>query len=242
MWADMIQDFKGLLIYPWWKEKEIVSEERREKWLCPLTLKETASVLKAQGFNKIGEIYGCEHTLSVLKEAFPNCQSTSTSPGFPTEWSIASLIICAIELQQFQNHSSQMTGLYFIVFVASNTFIPIYDGNMAKIIEFEGILGLGKQSCLTARDSCCYWTYITTSTRDQFAIAVKEARERRTGAPTRRRVISHQTMEEEYFYANPRECLCEGTNCHSKFGHRNSTRISLPMKEDEMQNTWNMNC
>ncbi|KAG2282059.1 hypothetical protein Bca52824_053279 [Brassica carinata] len=45
--------------------------------------------------------------------------------------------------------------------------------------------------------------------RDQFAIAVKEARERRTRAPTHRRVISHQTMEEEYFYANPRECLCE---------------------------------
>ncbi|WZZ34033.1 hypothetical protein YC2023_017434 [Brassica napus] len=146
--------------YPWWKEKEIFSEERREQWMCPLTLREAASVLKAPGFNKIGEIYGCKHTLSVLREAFRNCQSTSTSPGFPTEWSIASLIICAI-------------------------------------IEFAGISGLGKQSCLTTRDSCCYWTFITTSMRDQFAIAVKEARERRTGAPTHRRVISHQTMEEE---------------------------------------------
>ncbi|CAG7893823.1 unnamed protein product [Brassica rapa] len=161
MWADMIQDFKGLLMS-----------------LIHLI------------YIAVGEIYGCEHTLSVLKEAFPNCQSTSTSPGFPTEWSIASLIICAIG---------------------------------SSLFTLRCILGLGKQSCLTARDSCCYWTYITTSTRDQFAIAVKEARERRTGAPTRRRVISHQTMEEEYFYANPRECLCEGTNCHSKFGHRNSS-------------------
>nr|VDC89237.1 unnamed protein product [Brassica rapa] len=67
MWADMIQDFKGLLMS-----------------LIHLI------------YIAVGEIYGCEHTLSVLKEAFPNCQSTSTSPGFPTEWSIASLIICAI--------------------------------------------------------------------------------------------------------------------------------------------------
>ncbi|CAN6845666.1 unnamed protein product [Brassica oleracea var. botrytis] len=146
MWADMIQDF----------EFEGIND-----------------VSLHLIYIAVGEINGCKHTLSVLREAFRNCQSTSTSPGFPTEWSIASLIICAIVL----------------LFLLSHVVI--------------GISGLGKQSCLTARDSCCYWTFITTSMRDQFAIAVKEARERRTGAPTHRRVISHQTMEEEYFYANP---------------------------------------
>lgn len=39
------------------------------------------------------------------------------------------------ELQQFQNHSSQMAALDFMVSVASNTFIPTYDGNMAKVVE-----------------------------------------------------------------------------------------------------------
>ena len=39
------------------------------------------------------------------------------------------------ELQQFLNHSSQMAALDFIVSVASNTFIPTYDGNMAKLVE-----------------------------------------------------------------------------------------------------------
>lgn len=39
------------------------------------------------------------------------------------------------ELQQFHNHSSQMAALDFMVSIASNTFIPTYDGNMAKLVE-----------------------------------------------------------------------------------------------------------
>lgn len=39
------------------------------------------------------------------------------------------------ELQQFQNHSSQMAALDFMVSVASNVFIPTYDGNMARLVE-----------------------------------------------------------------------------------------------------------
>lgn len=39
------------------------------------------------------------------------------------------------ELQQFQNHSSQMAALDFIVSNASNIFIPTYDGNMARLVE-----------------------------------------------------------------------------------------------------------
>ena len=68
--------------YPWWREKEIVSEERRAQGLCPLTPEEVALVLKALGFEKntqiyiaAGEIYGSEHRLSVLREAFPRIVS-----------------------------------------------------------------------------------------------------------------------------------------------------------------------
>lgn len=39
------------------------------------------------------------------------------------------------DLQQFQNHSSQMAALDFIVSVSSSVFVPTYDGNMAKIVE-----------------------------------------------------------------------------------------------------------
>lgn len=39
------------------------------------------------------------------------------------------------DLRQFQNHSSQMAALDFIVSVASNTFVPTYDGNMARLVE-----------------------------------------------------------------------------------------------------------
>ena len=39
------------------------------------------------------------------------------------------------ELKLFRNHSSQMAALDFMVSVASNTFIPTYDGNMARLVE-----------------------------------------------------------------------------------------------------------
>lgn len=45
------------------------------------------------------------------------------------------MLLDPAELQQFQNHSSQMAALDFMVSTASNTFIPTYDGNMAKVVE-----------------------------------------------------------------------------------------------------------
>ena len=68
--------------YPWWREKEIVSEERRSQGLCPLTPEEAALILQALGFGKdtqiyiaAGEIYGSERRLAVLRAAFPNIVS-----------------------------------------------------------------------------------------------------------------------------------------------------------------------
>lgn len=68
--------------YPWWKEKEIVSEERRVQGRCPLTPEEAVLVLKALGFQKdtqiyiaAGDIYGGERRLALLKESFPRIVS-----------------------------------------------------------------------------------------------------------------------------------------------------------------------
>lgn len=38
-------------------------------------------------------------------------------------------------LGQFRNHSSQMAALDYMVSIASDVFIPTYDGNMAKVVE-----------------------------------------------------------------------------------------------------------
>ncbi|CAN7040814.1 unnamed protein product [Brassica oleracea var. botrytis] len=206
--------------YPWWREKEIVSEERRAQGLCPLKPEEVALVLKALGFDKnteiyiaAGEISGSEHRLSVLREAFPRIVKKE-------------MLLESTELQQFQNHSSQMTALDFMVSVASNTFIPTYDGNMAKVVEgHRRYLGF-KKTIMLDRKRLVELLDLhdnKTLTWDQFAVAIKAAHERRSGAPTHRRVVPDKPKEEDYFYANPQECLCEGTNCHDMFGDRNSS-------------------
>nr|CAB3476125.1 unnamed protein product [Digitaria exilis] len=42
---------------------------------------------------------------------------------------------------------------------------------------------------------------------DEFSDAVKEAHKNRMGQPTDRKIIPGQPKEEDYFYANPQECL-----------------------------------
>lgn len=39
------------------------------------------------------------------------------------------------DLKYFQNHSSQMAALDYLVSLESDIFIPTYDGNMAKVVE-----------------------------------------------------------------------------------------------------------
>ncbi|CAJ2650422.1 unnamed protein product [Trifolium pratense] len=136
--------------FPSWREKEIVSEERRSQGLCPLTPEEAALVVQAFGFDRethiyiaAGEIYGGERRLAQLRAAFPRIVKKEA-------------LLALDELQQFQNHSSQMAALDFMVSIASNTFIPTYDGNMAKLVEGHrsppaGILVLKKPSCWTGK-------------------------------------------------------------------------------------------
>ena len=42
---------------------------------------------------------------------------------------------------------------------------------------------------------------------DEFSSAVKEAHADRMGSQTKRFVIPERPKEEDYFYANPQECL-----------------------------------
>ena len=171
------------------------------------------------------------------------------------------MLLAPEELRQFQNHSSQMAALDFMVSVASNTFIPTYDGNMAKLVEGHRryVDALTKQSYLlnnkTVLYNCrifrtllinIYHRYLGfkrtilldrrkivelvdmhqngTLSWNDFAVAVQLAHEKRMGQPSHRSVIAEKPKEEDYFYANPQECLCEGTSCDDLLSLGNSTK------------------
>lgn len=190
--------------YPWWKEKEIDSEVKRLQGLCPLTPEEITLVLKALGFTKdtliyiaSGEIYGGERRLAVLKAAYPKLVRKEK-------------ILSPDELRPFQNHSTQMAALDYMVSLASDTFIPSYDGNMARVVEghrrymgFRKTIVLDRKKLVELLDlfqgGALSW--------DEFSDAVKEAHRSRTGQPAERKVVPGQPKEEDYFYANPLECL-----------------------------------
>ncbi|KAK8655836.1 hypothetical protein V6N13_108402 [Hibiscus sabdariffa] len=210
--------------YPWWREKEIVSEERRQQGLCPLTPEEATLILQALGFSKetqiyiaSGEIYGSERRLAPLKAAFPRIVKKET-------------LLDPAELQQFWNHTSQMAALDFMVSVASNTFIPTYDGNMAKVVEgHRRYLGF-KKSILPDRKKLVELLDLHqngTLPWDDFALAVRQAHEKRMGQPFHRRAIQDKPKEEDYFYANPQECLCEGTYCEDLLSPGKSSQATM---------------
>lgn len=67
---------------PWWKEKVIDPELKRNDGQCPLTPEETALVLTALGIDpsiqiyiSAGDIYGGKRRLRSLAKAFPNLVS-----------------------------------------------------------------------------------------------------------------------------------------------------------------------
>ncbi|KAL3654253.1 Rhamnogalacturonan I rhamnosyltransferase 1 [Castilleja foliolosa] len=193
--------------FPWWREKEIVSEEKRSRGLCPLTPEETALILQALGFEKetqiyiaSGEIYGSERRLAALRAAFPTIVKKE-------------MLLDPNDLRQFQNHSSQMAALDFLVSVASDIFIPTYDGNMARVVEgHRRYLGFKKTFQLDRRKLVELLDLHQNGTlsRDGFSAAVRLAHEKRMGQSSRRMVIPNKPKEEDYFYSNPHECLSLG--------------------------------
>ncbi|XP_051146045.1 rhamnogalacturonan I rhamnosyltransferase 1-like [Andrographis paniculata] len=209
--------------FPWWREKEIVSEEKRSEGLCPLTPEETALILQAFNFDTktqiyiaSGEIYGSERRLAALRAAFPRIvrKEMLLHPG---------------DLRQFQNHSSQMAALDFMVSLASDIFIPTYDGNMARVVEgYRRYLGFKKTFQLDRKRLVEFLDSHQngTLTWDEFSHAVQKAHETTMGVSASRRVIRGKPKEEEYFYANPEECLCErNRDCDDPLYQENTTKF-----------------
>lgn len=48
---------------------------------------------------------------------------------------------------------------------------------------------------------------------DEFAKAVQQTHQRSLGQPACRRMVPNKPKEEDYFYANPFECLSNVTGC-----------------------------
>lgn len=190
--------------YPWWKEKVIDSKQKRLDGLCPLTPEETLLVLKALGYGEetqiyvaAGEIYGSERRMAGLHATYPNIVRKEK-------------LLSSNELRHFQNHSSQMAALDYLVAIESDAFVPTYDGNMAKVVEghrrylgFRKTILLNRKRLVQLLDE-----YENGSLQwEEFSSAVQEAHKDRMGMPSKRRVIMDRPKEEDYFYANPQECL-----------------------------------
>ncbi|KAL6175389.1 hypothetical protein ACLB2K_052030 [Fragaria x ananassa] len=190
--------------YPWWKEKIINSDLKRKDGLCPLTPEETALTLSAleidpniQIYIAAGEIYGAERRMASLAKAFPKLVRKET-------------LLEPSDLRFFQNHSSQMAALDYLVSLESDIFVPTYDGNMAKVVEgHRRFLGFKKTILLDRRLLVDLIDQYNSGELnwDEFSSAVKEAHAERMGNPTKRLMIQDRPKEEDYFYANPEECL-----------------------------------
>ncbi|XP_077215268.1 rhamnogalacturonan I rhamnosyltransferase 1-like [Tasmannia lanceolata] len=190
--------------YPWWKEKVVNSDLKRKDGLCPMTPEETALILRALNIDRsvriyiaAGEIYGGERRMASLSSAYPNLVRKE-------------MLLEPSDLRLFQNHSSQMAALDYLVSLESDIFVPTYDGNMAKVVEgHRRFLGYRKTVLLERKllvdlidrynEGFLSW--------DEFSSLVKEAHADRMGAPTRRVMIPDRPKEEDYFYSNPQECL-----------------------------------
>ncbi|KAF0913810.1 hypothetical protein E2562_024896 [Oryza meyeriana var. granulata] len=189
--------------YPWWKEKVIDSNAKRKDGLCPLTPEETAMVLKAldidssyQIYIAAGEIYGGQRRMAALTSVYPNVVRKET--------------LLPSDLRFFQNHSSQMAALDYIVSLESDIFIPTYDGNMAKVVEGHRRYLVFKKTVLLDRKLIVELVdqYKNgTMSWNHFSSVVKASHSSRMGAPSRRQMIPDKPKEEDYFYANPHECL-----------------------------------
>ncbi|KAF5201820.1 Rhamnogalacturonan i rhamnosyltransferase [Thalictrum thalictroides] len=190
--------------YPWWKEKIIDSDLKRKEGLCPLTPEETALTLRAlnidpniQVYIAAGEIYGGYRRMESLAASYPNLVRKETLLG-PSD------------LRFFQNHSSQMAALDYLVSLESDIFVPTYDGNMAKVVEgHRRFLGFKKTIRLDRKvlvDLIDQYNEGSLSWHE-FSSSVNAAHVGRSGKPSKRVVIQDRPKEEDYFYANPEECL-----------------------------------
>uniref|UniRef100_A0A1D1YWY5 O-fucosyltransferase family protein n=1 Tax=Anthurium amnicola TaxID=1678845 RepID=A0A1D1YWY5_9ARAE len=194
--------------YPNWKEKEIDPEMKRLQGFCPLTPEETTLVLQALDFGRetqiyiaAGDIYGGERRLAALRDAYPRLVKKE-------------MLLSHDELRPFQNRSTKMAALDYAVAIESDVFIPTYDGNMARVVEghrrymdFRKTITLDRKRIVELVDL----RQNGTLSWDQFSNAIRDVHKYRMGEPTKRKVIPGRPKEEDYFHANPQECLASAS-------------------------------
>ncbi|RRT34498.1 hypothetical protein B296_00054713 [Ensete ventricosum] len=93
---------------------------------------------------------------------------------------------------------------------SDDIFIPTYDGNMAKVVEgHRRYIGFKKTITLDRKLLVELIDQYNNGTLgwDDFSSSVKATHANRMGRATRRAVIPDRPKEEDYFYANPQECL-----------------------------------
>ncbi|CAI9786753.1 unnamed protein product [Fraxinus pennsylvanica] len=123
-----------------------------------------------------GEIYGGERRMASLRAAYPNLVRKET-------------LLEPSDLRFFQNYSSQMAALDYLVSLESDIFVPTYDGNMAKVVDgHRRYLGYKKTILLDRRLLVHLVDQYNSGslTWDEFSTAVKDAHAERMGNPTKR--------------------------------------------------------
>jgi hypothetical protein len=134
---------------------------KRRDGLCPLTPEETALTLRAldidqniQIYIAAGEIYGGERRTTSLSKEYPKLVNFKSQTNgrmlivvcycfMSLLFAFTNLLLKQVrketllepsDLRFFQNHSSQMAALDYLVSLESDIFDPTYDGNMAKVV------------------------------------------------------------------------------------------------------------
>ncbi|KAL5777262.1 hypothetical protein ACOSP7_010188 [Xanthoceras sorbifolium] len=207
---------------PYWKVKDIDSNEQRSKGYCTLTPKEVGIFLTSLGYPSntpiyiaAGGIYGGDSRMADLRSRYPILMSKEK-------------LASVEELEPFVNHASQMAALDYIVSVESDVFIPSYSGNMARAVEgHRRFLGHRKTISPDRKALVRLFDKIEMGTLKEgknLSSRVIEMHKRRQGSPRKRKgpISGTKGMDrfrsEEAFYVNPLpDCLCrrEPSNINS---------------------------
>eukprot|EP00897_Mesotaenium_endlicherianum_P008197 jgi/Mesen1/7405/ME000388S06624 len=189
-----------------WKEKEIDGAARRAAGECPLTPEEVGLMLRAMGYGKdtqvfiaSGKIYGGKRRMARLLSIFPNTVRKE-------------MLVTAEELAPFRNHSSQLAALDYMVTVAADVFLSTFHGNMARLVEgHRRYLGHRKTILPDRKKLVELFEEYENRTINwaQFSRKVRTAHMHRIGAPQERVVLAGRPKEEDNFFQNPQECICD---------------------------------
>ncbi|XP_048331685.2 O-fucosyltransferase 7 isoform X2 [Ziziphus jujuba] len=205
---------------PYWKRKDIDSEEERSKGACPLTPKEVGIFLTALGYPSntpiyvaAGEIYGGDSHMIDFRSRYPLLMSKE-------------ILASVEELEPFKDYASQLAALDYIVSIESDVFISSHSGNMARAVEgHRRFLGHRKTISPDRKSLVRLFDKLEQGTimeGKKMSNRIIELHKKRLGSPRKRRgpVSGTRGMDrfrsEEAFYVNPLpDCLCRRESPHT---------------------------